>query len=60
MGKISWGVTAKQVEINSWFSKICVAEDHLVTLVRIVDQLGNSPFGVVHCHLAPSFGIVVL
>uniref|UniRef100_M1DZP1 Uncharacterized protein n=1 Tax=Solanum tuberosum TaxID=4113 RepID=M1DZP1_SOLTU len=31
-----------------------------MTLVGIADQLGDSPFGVVHRHLAPSFGIVML
>ncbi|KAG5610920.1 hypothetical protein H5410_022201 [Solanum commersonii] len=34
--------------------------DHSVSLVGIADQLGDSPFGVVHCRLAPSFSIVVL
>ncbi|WMV49713.1 hypothetical protein MTR67_043098, partial [Solanum verrucosum] len=38
----------------------CVAADHSTTLVGIVDLLGDSPFGVVHRRLAPSFGIVVL
>ncbi|WMV29747.1 hypothetical protein MTR67_023132, partial [Solanum verrucosum] len=38
----------------------CVAADHLASLVRIADQLGDSPFGVVHRHLAPAFSIVVL
>uniref|UniRef100_M1DHJ6 Uncharacterized protein n=1 Tax=Solanum tuberosum TaxID=4113 RepID=M1DHJ6_SOLTU len=31
-----------------------------MSLVGIADQLGNSPFGVVHRRLAPSFSIVVL
>ncbi|KAG5590598.1 hypothetical protein H5410_041112 [Solanum commersonii] len=31
-----------------------------MTLVRIPDQLGDSSFCVIHCRLAPSFGIVVL
>ncbi|WMV45309.1 hypothetical protein MTR67_038694, partial [Solanum verrucosum] len=39
---------------------ICVVADHSASLVRIVDQLGDSPFGVVHRRLAPSFNIVVL
>ncbi|WMV09498.1 hypothetical protein MTR67_002883 [Solanum verrucosum] len=30
------------------------------TLWNFNDQLGDSPFGVVHCRLAPSFSIVVL
>uniref|UniRef100_M1DXT3 Uncharacterized protein n=1 Tax=Solanum tuberosum TaxID=4113 RepID=M1DXT3_SOLTU len=34
--------------------------DHSALLVRIADQLGDSPFGVVHCRLAPAFNIVVL
>uniref|UniRef100_M1DGT3 Uncharacterized protein n=1 Tax=Solanum tuberosum TaxID=4113 RepID=M1DGT3_SOLTU len=34
--------------------------DHSVSLVRIADQLGDSPFGVVHRRLAPAFSIVVL
>uniref|UniRef100_M1DYE4 Uncharacterized protein n=1 Tax=Solanum tuberosum TaxID=4113 RepID=M1DYE4_SOLTU len=33
--------------------------DHSASLVRIADQLGDSPFGVVHRCLAPSFSIVV-
>ncbi|WMV50021.1 hypothetical protein MTR67_043406, partial [Solanum verrucosum] len=38
---------------------ICAATDHSASLVGIVDQLGDSPFGVVHRRLAPSFSIVV-
>ncbi|KAG5590975.1 hypothetical protein H5410_041489 [Solanum commersonii] len=40
----------------------CPRGTHLirVTLVEITDQLGNSLFGVVLHHLAPSFRIVVL
>uniref|UniRef100_M1E0M6 Uncharacterized protein n=1 Tax=Solanum tuberosum TaxID=4113 RepID=M1E0M6_SOLTU len=34
--------------------------DHSASLVGIADQLGDSPFGVVHRHLGPSFSIVVL
>uniref|UniRef100_M1DKI9 Uncharacterized protein n=1 Tax=Solanum tuberosum TaxID=4113 RepID=M1DKI9_SOLTU len=34
--------------------------DHSATLVGIADQLDDSPFGVIHRRLAPSFGIVVL
>ncbi|WMV49556.1 hypothetical protein MTR67_042941 [Solanum verrucosum] len=34
--------------------------DHLASLVRIADQLGDSPFGLVHRCLAPAFSIVVL
>ncbi|KAG5571378.1 hypothetical protein H5410_061144 [Solanum commersonii] len=37
---------------------ICVAIDHSVSLVRIADQLGDSPFVVVDCRLAPAFNIV--
>ncbi|WMV45207.1 hypothetical protein MTR67_038592 [Solanum verrucosum] len=33
---------------------------HSTTLVKIADQLGDSPFGVVHCRLTQSFCIVVL
>uniref|UniRef100_M1DUG0 Uncharacterized protein n=1 Tax=Solanum tuberosum TaxID=4113 RepID=M1DUG0_SOLTU len=40
--------------------KICAAADHSASFVRIADQLGDSPFGVVHRRLAPSFSIVVL
>ncbi|KAG5632219.1 hypothetical protein H5410_003936 [Solanum commersonii] len=32
-----------------------VTMDHSGSLVRIVDQLGDSPFGLVHRRLAPSF-----
>uniref|UniRef100_M1DK29 Uncharacterized protein n=1 Tax=Solanum tuberosum TaxID=4113 RepID=M1DK29_SOLTU len=34
--------------------------DHSASLIRIANQLGNSPFGVVHRRLAPSFNIVLL
>ncbi|WMV49588.1 hypothetical protein MTR67_042973 [Solanum verrucosum] len=34
--------------------------DHSASLVVIADQLGDSPFGVVHRSLAPAFSIVVL
>uniref|UniRef100_M1D8Q0 Uncharacterized protein n=1 Tax=Solanum tuberosum TaxID=4113 RepID=M1D8Q0_SOLTU len=34
--------------------------DHSASLVRIADQLSDSPFGVVHHRLAPAFSIVVL
>ncbi|WMV29997.1 hypothetical protein MTR67_023382, partial [Solanum verrucosum] len=39
---------------------ICAAADHSASLVRITDQLHDSPFGVVHRRLAPAFSIVVL
>ncbi|WMV19705.1 hypothetical protein MTR67_013090 [Solanum verrucosum] len=34
--------------------------DHSASLVRIVDQLSDSPFGIVHCRLAPALNIIVL
>uniref|UniRef100_M1DVA5 'chromo' domain containing protein n=1 Tax=Solanum tuberosum TaxID=4113 RepID=M1DVA5_SOLTU len=34
--------------------------DHSASLIGIADQLGDSPFGIVHRRLAPSFCIVVL
>uniref|UniRef100_M1DIC4 Uncharacterized protein n=1 Tax=Solanum tuberosum TaxID=4113 RepID=M1DIC4_SOLTU len=34
--------------------------DHSASLVGIADQLGDSPFGVVHRRLAPAFNIVML
>uniref|UniRef100_M1DLV5 Uncharacterized protein n=1 Tax=Solanum tuberosum TaxID=4113 RepID=M1DLV5_SOLTU len=34
--------------------------DNSASLVKIVDQLGQSPFGVVHRRLAPTFNIVML
>uniref|UniRef100_M1D9Y0 Uncharacterized protein n=1 Tax=Solanum tuberosum TaxID=4113 RepID=M1D9Y0_SOLTU len=34
--------------------------DHSASLVRIADQLGDSPFGVVHRRLAPALNIVVV
>uniref|UniRef100_M1D7Y4 Uncharacterized protein n=1 Tax=Solanum tuberosum TaxID=4113 RepID=M1D7Y4_SOLTU len=37
-----------------------VTTDHSASLVGITDQLDDSPFGVVHRHLGPSFSIVVL
>uniref|UniRef100_M1DZH4 Uncharacterized protein n=1 Tax=Solanum tuberosum TaxID=4113 RepID=M1DZH4_SOLTU len=40
--------------------RICAAVDHSASLVGIANQLGDSPFGVVHRRLAPSFSIVVL
>ncbi|WMV18550.1 hypothetical protein MTR67_011935, partial [Solanum verrucosum] len=39
---------------------ICVAADRSVLLVGIVDQLSDSPFGVVHRYLIATFCIVVL
>ncbi|KAG5599268.1 hypothetical protein H5410_030638 [Solanum commersonii] len=41
-------------------SLICAAVNHSALLVEIADQLGNSPFGVVHRRLAPIFSIVIL
>uniref|UniRef100_M1DYB6 Uncharacterized protein n=1 Tax=Solanum tuberosum TaxID=4113 RepID=M1DYB6_SOLTU len=41
-------------------TRICAATDHSASLVGIADQLGDSPFGVVHRCLARSFSIVVL
>ncbi|WMV58743.1 hypothetical protein MTR67_052128, partial [Solanum verrucosum] len=38
----------------------CQQVDHSATLVRITDQLGDSPFRVVHRCFARSFGVVVL
>uniref|UniRef100_M1DC92 Uncharacterized protein n=1 Tax=Solanum tuberosum TaxID=4113 RepID=M1DC92_SOLTU len=34
--------------------------NHSVSLVRIADQLGDSPFGVFYRRLAPTFSIIVL
>uniref|UniRef100_M1D9Y2 Uncharacterized protein n=1 Tax=Solanum tuberosum TaxID=4113 RepID=M1D9Y2_SOLTU len=34
-------------------------QDHSASLVGIADQLGDSPFGVVHHRFAPAFSIVV-
>uniref|UniRef100_M1DCZ8 Uncharacterized protein n=1 Tax=Solanum tuberosum TaxID=4113 RepID=M1DCZ8_SOLTU len=39
---------------------ICAAADHSASFVGITDQLGDSPFGVVHSRLIPAFSIVVL
>ncbi|WMV32736.1 hypothetical protein MTR67_026121 [Solanum verrucosum] len=39
---------------------ICAAADHSASLVRIADQFGDLPFGVVHRRLAPAFSIFVL
>ncbi|WMV19258.1 hypothetical protein MTR67_012643, partial [Solanum verrucosum] len=39
---------------------ICAAADRSASLVRITDQLGDSPFGLVHRHLAPAFSMVML
>ncbi|WMV50258.1 hypothetical protein MTR67_043643, partial [Solanum verrucosum] len=39
---------------------ICATADHSTSLVGIDDQLGDSPFGVVHHRLAPAFSLVVL
>ncbi|WMV24251.1 hypothetical protein MTR67_017636 [Solanum verrucosum] len=55
-----WEVTGIRVKLDCWFSQICDAADHSASLVRIADQLGDLPFGVVHRHLAPSFNIFVL
>ncbi|WMV46278.1 hypothetical protein MTR67_039663 [Solanum verrucosum] len=40
--------------------EICAAADHSASLVGIADELGDSPFGVVHRRLAPYFSILVL
>uniref|UniRef100_M1DRX9 Uncharacterized protein n=1 Tax=Solanum tuberosum TaxID=4113 RepID=M1DRX9_SOLTU len=37
-----------------------ISKNHSASLVGIADQLGDSPFGVVHRYLAPAFSIVVL
>uniref|UniRef100_M1DB69 Uncharacterized protein n=1 Tax=Solanum tuberosum TaxID=4113 RepID=M1DB69_SOLTU len=34
--------------------------NHSAALVGIADQLGDSPFGVIHRRLSPTFRIVVL
>ncbi|WMV37533.1 hypothetical protein MTR67_030918, partial [Solanum verrucosum] len=39
---------------------ICAVADHSPSLVRIADQLGDSPFSVVRRRLAPAFRIVML
>uniref|UniRef100_M1DIU4 Uncharacterized protein n=1 Tax=Solanum tuberosum TaxID=4113 RepID=M1DIU4_SOLTU len=36
------------------------AADRSASLVGIADQFSDSPFGVVHCCLAPAFSIVVI
>ncbi|KAG5585676.1 hypothetical protein H5410_046110 [Solanum commersonii] len=41
------------------FQKLYAAKDHLVKLVGIADQLGDSPFGIVHRCLALAFSIIV-
>uniref|UniRef100_M1DI53 Polyprotein protein n=1 Tax=Solanum tuberosum TaxID=4113 RepID=M1DI53_SOLTU len=37
-----------------------VTTDHSALLIGIADQLGDSPFGVVHCRLTPTICIIVL
>ncbi|KAG5580573.1 hypothetical protein H5410_051200 [Solanum commersonii] len=39
---------------------ITLSTNHSASLVEITDQLGDSPFGVVHRCLAPAFSIVIL
>ncbi|WMV58715.1 hypothetical protein MTR67_052100, partial [Solanum verrucosum] len=39
---------------------VCAVVDHSASLVGIADQLGDSPFGVVHRRLAPTLNIIVL
>uniref|UniRef100_M1DPP9 Uncharacterized protein n=1 Tax=Solanum tuberosum TaxID=4113 RepID=M1DPP9_SOLTU len=47
--------------VNPNVNSIYAAADHLAkSLVGIIEQLGDSPFGVVHRRLAPTFYIVVL
>ncbi|KAG5580397.1 hypothetical protein H5410_051024 [Solanum commersonii] len=41
-------------------SKLSLYADHSASLIRIADQLGDSPFGVVHRRLAPAFSIFML
>ncbi|WMV24250.1 hypothetical protein MTR67_017635 [Solanum verrucosum] len=50
-----WDVTGIRVKLDY---RICAAADNSASLVRIVDQLDDSPFGVVHRRLAPSFSFV--
>ncbi|WMV45877.1 hypothetical protein MTR67_039262, partial [Solanum verrucosum] len=38
----------------------CAAADRSASLVRIADQLGDSPFGVIHRRLVLAFSIAVL
>uniref|UniRef100_M1DQH3 Uncharacterized protein n=1 Tax=Solanum tuberosum TaxID=4113 RepID=M1DQH3_SOLTU len=52
-----WDVTPIWVKLDYL---ICITTDHSVSLVGITDQLGDSPFGVVHRLLAPAFSIIVL
>ncbi|KAG5571847.1 hypothetical protein H5410_061613 [Solanum commersonii] len=47
-------------ECKCMLSQICAAADRLASIVGIVDQLGDSPFGVVHCCLVPTFVIIML
>uniref|UniRef100_M1DWG6 Uncharacterized protein n=1 Tax=Solanum tuberosum TaxID=4113 RepID=M1DWG6_SOLTU len=42
------------------FSFSTPVADHSALLVGITDQLSDSPFGIVHRRLAPSFSIFVL
>uniref|UniRef100_M1D9E3 Uncharacterized protein n=1 Tax=Solanum tuberosum TaxID=4113 RepID=M1D9E3_SOLTU len=37
-----------------------VTMDRSTSLVRITDQLNDSPFGIIHRHLVPAYSIVVL
>uniref|UniRef100_M1DZP9 Uncharacterized protein n=1 Tax=Solanum tuberosum TaxID=4113 RepID=M1DZP9_SOLTU len=55
----------KELKRKNTYSKDLInrrsaSPDHSATLVRIADQLGDSPLDVVHRRLAPSFSIVVL
>uniref|UniRef100_M0ZYM2 Uncharacterized protein n=1 Tax=Solanum tuberosum TaxID=4113 RepID=M0ZYM2_SOLTU len=47
-------------DTRGWCKTICAGVDHSASLVEIADQLGDSPFGVVHRSLAPAFSIVLL
>ncbi|WMV19438.1 hypothetical protein MTR67_012823 [Solanum verrucosum] len=52
-----WDVTGIRVKLDCW---ICAAADYSESLVGITDQLGDSPFGVFHRRVTPTFNIVVL
>ncbi|KAG5610957.1 hypothetical protein H5410_022238 [Solanum commersonii] len=48
-----------ELKNRSKFSKICAVKDHSAKLVRIADQLGDLPFGLVHRRLALALSIIV-
>uniref|UniRef100_M1DFZ2 Uncharacterized protein n=1 Tax=Solanum tuberosum TaxID=4113 RepID=M1DFZ2_SOLTU len=60
VSEMEWVV--RGIQFLDFFEEMVIsaAADHSASFVEIADQLGDSPFGIVHRRLIPSFIIVVL